>query len=149
MWHLRASILRVHMARTVNHSVLPVDARNGGRLVIIAVTVHILFLLISSLFTERGAIVSSHEVGLFKVGPARLSNLQLIAPTPNGHQRPPLRNHKHKAAARDANLHHAEAPRTLQKPLLVPAKSSINVSAYRGFVYPPTRDDWIHVAEIV
>lgn len=82
------------------------------------------------------------------IAPIRPLGLQLGAPALNGKQCPPLRDHKHKTATRNAHLDHAEAPRALHKPLVVPAKACIYVSAYRCLVYPPTRNHRVHVTKI-
>jgi len=61
----------------------------------------------------------------------------LPPPPPNRRQSPPLRNHKPQPSPRNNTHHRIEIPRALDQPLVVPAKTSINIAAYRALIYVP------------
>ena len=114
----------------------------------IVVTLHDILFLVPGLLSVLVFSVHGFKSTLLDITSRQRCTAQLVAPAPHGDQRPPLRDHEHKRAPGNAHLHRLEPPQALGEPLIVPAKPSVDVAAYRGLVYPPARDHRVHVPEV-
>lgn len=64
-------------------------------------------------------------------------------PLLDGEQSPPLSDHQYQRNRGRRDLYDIEAIRALRNPIIVPTKSSVNISTNGCFVHIPAWNDWI------